>query len=117
MQLDRITIALVVAGLGSALPTGGDLNFAPIHTLGKRGSASVIEAIMPSSSSCDGRGDECTTAEVAGPVLADSMSHFGVTAGVAQAGILSLIAYESNELQYRKNLNQDTNPGRGTANE
>lgn len=116
MQLNTITI-ITLASLGSTMPTSGDRHLATTQTLQKRDAASVIEAIMPSSTSCDGRGDECTTADVAGPVLAESMGHFDVTTGVAQAGILSLIAYESNELQYRKNLNQDSNPGRGTANE
>ncbi|KAF3768711.1 hypothetical protein M406DRAFT_223362, partial [Cryphonectria parasitica EP155] len=79
--------------------------------------ASVIEAIMPSSVSCSGRGDECTTAAVAGPLLADAMTTYSITSGVEQAGILALIAYESDELQYKKNTNQDANLGRGTANE
>lgn len=116
MHVRTLTTALVLAGTALSLPTG-EQALQPTRTVAKRGAAAIIEAIMPSSASCSGRGDECTTAEVAGPYLADSMTHFGITSGIAQAGILSLVAYESNELQYRQNLDQSSQLGRGTVNE
>lgn len=118
MHIQPLTITASLALLGTALslPTGEQAR-TPTRTVVKRGAAAIVEAIMPSSTSCSGRGDECTTAEVAGPYLADSMSYFDITSGIAQAGILSLVAYESNELQYRKNLDQSSQLGRGTVNE
>lgn len=118
MHLQTLTIASALGGTALCLPTREHpTSTTPTRTVEKRGAAAVVEAIMPSSTSCSGRGDECTTAEVAGPYLADSMAYFDVTSGVAQAGILSLVAYESNELQYRKNLDQSAQLGRGTVNE
>lgn len=119
MHMQTLLAALALAGSALARPTirtVGEI-VAPTRALNKRSAASVVEAIMPSSTSCAGRGDECTTAAAAGPLLADAMSTYSITNGVEQAGILALIAYESNELQYKKNTNQDSNLGRGTANE
>lgn len=80
--------------------------------------AETLVLIMPSAASCAGRGDECATAAVAAPHLAASMRRYGVATGYEQAGILSLIAYESVELQYRVNQNAEQRAlGRGTANE
>lgn len=80
--------------------------------------AETLLLIMPSAASCAGRGDECATAAVAAPYLAASMRQYGVATGYEQAGILSLIAYESIELQYRVNQNAEQRAlGRGTANE
>lgn len=108
MQLCTLTVALALAGVGLALPT---------QTLTRRSSAvQIIETIMPSSTSCSGRGDECTTATDAAPYLIDSMAEYGIGSPVEMAGILSIIAYESGEMQYKKNTNQAANPGRGTAN-
>lgn len=116
MHVHMFSTALAFAGTALALPTMEETRI-PTRTVSKRGAAAVVEAIMPKSTDCSSRGDECATADVAGPVLADSMTHFGITSGAAQAGILSLVAYESNELQYRKNLDQSAQLGRGTVNE
>lgn len=117
MHLRTFTSTLALAGIALSLPVGED-SLTPTRTVAKRSAASIIEAIMPSSSSCDGRGDECTTADIAGPYLADSMAHYGITSGIAQAGILSLIAYESLELQYKTNQNAEQKAaGRGTSNQ
>lgn len=121
MQVTTLVASLALVGFSMARPTlraVGDLvEPSRINLLSKRSAASVIESIMPKSTSCSSRGDECTTAEVAGPYLAESMATYNVTTGVEQAGILALIAYESGELEYKKNTNQDANEGRGTANE
>lgn len=80
--------------------------------------AGTIKIIMPLSVSCADRGDECTTADVAAPYLAASMETYGVKTGYEQAGILALISYESNQLQYKTNLVPEHKAaGQGTANE
>ncbi|KAJ4414689.1 hypothetical protein N0V82_007803, partial [Gnomoniopsis sp. IMI 355080] len=80
--------------------------------------AGTVKIIMPLSVSCAGRGDECTTADVAAPYLAASMDTYGIKTGYEQAGILALISYESNQLQYKTNLNPANKAaGQGTANE
>lgn len=125
MQLPNliITTSLALATVAAALPAAGDRATAPppiTQTLARRDgtAADTLVLIMPSSASCEGRGDECATAEVAAPYLVESMDAYEVTTGYEQAGILSLIAYESVELQYRKNQNaQQLALGRGTANE
>ncbi|CAN8100587.1 unnamed protein product [Discula destructiva] len=120
MQLHTLTealaLALALAGVGLALPTGN--HALPARALGKRGwfSTAVIEAIMPKSTSCDNRGDECTTGAVAAQYLHRAVLKYGVTTDIEKAGIAALIAYESGELQYKKNLDQAAQPGRGTAN-
>lgn len=115
MQSRILTAAIALASVGLALPTKGD-NLIPTRTLDKRDVAATIAAIMPSSTSCSGRGDECTTAEDAVEYLTGSMAEYHVTTSIEQAGILALIAYESGEMQYKKNLDQAAQPGRGTAN-
>lgn len=130
MQLPSLITAtatsLALAGTAVALPAVGDKVTLPsaaaaaARALVRRGggAAGTLELIMPSSASCEGRGDECTTAEVAAPLLVDSMTTYKVETGYEQAGILALIAYESIELQYRKNQNAEQLAlGRGTANE
>lgn len=115
MQLQTITAALALAGVGLSLPTRVD-SLTPTRTWDKRDVASTIVAIMPSSTSCDGRGDECTTAEDAVEYLTGSMAQYDISTAVEQAGLLALMAYESVEMQYKKNLDQAAQTGRGTAN-
>lgn len=121
MQLPNLitTTSLALAGAAVALPAVGDKVTLPSRRDGGGGTAAAtLELIMPKSASCDGRGDECTTAAVAAPLLVDSMQAYDVATGYEQAGILALIAYESVELQYRKNQNAEQLAlGRGTANE
>lgn len=78
--------------------------------------ADTLIIIMPDSASCSGRGDECVTADVAAPFLVESMEKYKVSTGKEQAGILALIAYESQQLRYKKNLLHSAD-GQGTANE
>ncbi|KKY34837.1 hypothetical protein UCDDA912_g05199 [Diaporthe ampelina] len=87
----------------------------PSSSLGKREATKVLEAIMPKSSSCEGRGDQCRTASQAAPYLVQAMTKYKTTAPMEQAGILSLVAYESLEMQYSKNLNNAA-AGQGTSN-
>ncbi|KAJ4386660.1 hypothetical protein N0V93_009558 [Gnomoniopsis smithogilvyi] len=115
MRLQTLTTTFALAGVGVALPTRTD-GLTPTRTWDKRSVAATIVAIMPSSASCAGRGDECTTAEDAVEYLTGSMTEYSVTTAIEQAGLLSLIAYESVEMQYKKNLDQSAQTGRGTVN-
>lgn len=115
MKFQTIATNLALVSVGLALPTRTDSQ-TPTRTWDKRSVAATIVAIMPSSASCDGRGDECTTAEDAVEYLTGSMTEYSVNTAVEQAGLLSLIAYESVEMQYKKNLDQAAQTGRGTVN-
>ncbi|KAG6362009.1 hypothetical protein INS49_010238 [Diaporthe citri] len=111
MQFQHLTTLLTFAGAALALPTATT----PSKALGKREATQVLLDIMPKSSSCDGRGDECRTATQAASHLVQAMTKYNTTAPMEQAGILSLIAYESLEMQYKKNLNNAA-AGQGTSN-
>lgn len=129
MQLQTLTCSLALASAILALPTATRTNTntnneqAPplraTRTLDTRDSGvDLVIAIMPSSTSCAGRGDECVTADVAAPLLANGLAHYGVTTGVEQAGILALVAFESVEMQYKYNTNADAAAGgKGTSNQ
>lgn len=117
MYAATLTTALfALAGTVSSRPSSCGRTF---NTRNGNGTAAdTVLAIMPQSVSCEGRGDECATADGAAPYLAGSMSQYRVTSSAEQAGILALIAYESIELQYRTNQNAEQKAlGRGTANE
>lgn len=111
MQFQYLTTLLAFTGAALALPASE----APTKYLGKREAAKVLEAIMPKSTSCEGRGDQCRTASQAAPYLVQAMTKYNTTAPMEQAGILSLVAYESVEMQYSKNLNNAA-AGQGTSN-
>lgn len=109
MQFQYLTTLLAFAGAALALPT------APTKTLGKREAKQVLLDIMPQSASCEGRGDECRTAVQAAPFLVQAMTKYNTTQPMEQAGILALVAYESEQLRYKKNLNNAAS-GQGTSN-
>ncbi|POS80837.1 hypothetical protein DHEL01_v200752 [Diaporthe helianthi] len=111
MQFQYLTTMLAFAGAALALPAATT----PTKTLGKREATQVLLAIMPSSSSCDGRGDECRTAVQAGAYLVQAMIKYGLTEPVEQAAVLALIAFESVQMQYKKNL-VNAAAGQGTSN-
>lgn len=111
MQLTTVITTLAAGGTALALPS----TTKPSCTLGKRDSAKVIEAIMPSSTSCAGRGDQCRTADQAAPYLVKAMEDYSIGTNVEQAGILALVAYESGEMHYSKNLNNAA-AGQGSSN-
>lgn len=111
MQFTTLITALAAAGAALALPT----TRTPTRTLAKREATQVLLDIMPSSSSCAGRGTQCRTASQAAPHLVKAMQDYGIGTGLEQAGILALVAYESVEMQYKKNLNNAAS-GQGTSN-
>ncbi|KAJ0121019.1 hypothetical protein J7T55_008179 [Diaporthe amygdali] len=111
MQFQYLTTLLAFTGAAMALPTANT----PIRTLTKRTSADILQTIMPKSASCDGRGDECRTAAQAAPFLVKAMTDYNIGTQTEQGGILALIAYESEQMQYKKNLNNAA-AGQGTSN-
>lgn len=128
MQLHILISSLAWAATTLAAPTATTNGEGPasvprrLHgtrTLPRRGTgAETVAAIMPLSTSCAGRGDECVTADVAAPYLASGFNHYGVTTAIEQAGILALVAYESVEMEYKRNTNETAAAGgQGTSNE
>jgi hypothetical protein len=111
MQFQYLTTLLAFSGAALALPAATT----PIKTLGKREATQVLLDIMPSSSSCAGRGDECRTASQAAPYLVQAMTKYGLAQPMEQAGVLALVAFESKEMQYKKNL-VNAAAGQGTSN-
>lgn len=111
MQSQYLITLLAFAGAAMALPTATTST----KTLGKREATQVLLDIMPSSSSCEGRGDECRTAVQAGSYLVQAMTKYQLTEDMEQAGVLALVAFESKEMQYKKNL-VNAAGGQGTSN-
>lgn len=83
---------------------------------GKHLTAGILVEIMPLSSSCEGRGGECRTAEQALPYFNKAMSKYNTTLDVEKAGILALVGFESADMQYKRNQNNAAN-GQGTSNQ
>jgi hypothetical protein len=80
--------------------------------------ADIILAIMPNSSSCSGAAyaDECRTASEAAPYVIHSFANFTVYAPAQIAACLAYMAYESGQLEYKKNhYPAPGRPGQGTA--
>lgn len=111
MQFQYLTTLLAFTGAALALPTA----ITPTKSLNKRLTTQAITEIMPSSASCSGRGDQCRTAAQAAPLFEKAFSDYGIEKDVEKAGILALVAYESLEMQYSKNL-VNAAAGQGTSN-
>lgn len=128
MQLQTLICSLAFASATLALPTATRANtnideappLAASRTLHARGvqEVALVTAIMPQSTSCAGRGDECVTADVATPLLISGFKRYNITTGMEQAGILALVALESGEMQYKYNTAPDQAAGgKGTSNQ
>lgn len=76
--------------------------------------APVLEQICPNTS-CPEGDQECRTAAQAAPWIAQSMLDYEIYNTKAMASVIALMAYESGDFKYKKNLNPD-NHGQGTAN-
>jgi hypothetical protein len=98
--------ALGLGGLGLAAP-------APVRR--DTTAQSIVEAIMPGSTSCTGKLAECRTATQATPYLITAFAQWGCTSPAQIAAGLAWIALESVELQYKHNVSPGR-PGQGTAN-
>lgn len=74
----------------------------------------VIEAIMPKSTSCEGADfpNECRTAEQAAPFVAEALIPFS---NAEKAALLALMGYESVDFRYKHNVSPGVE-GQGTAN-
>lgn len=105
MQFSTVLVG-ALATLTSAAPTPA-----------VKSTASIIEQIAPKSSSCASADfpDECRTAEQAGPLLFAGMEAHGLTSPNQQAALLSLVALESGDFQYKRNKFPGR-PGQGTSN-
>lgn len=77
--------------------------------------AAIIEQIAPDSVSCEGKSDECRTAEQAAPFIFDSMCQYGIQDPNQIAAIISLMAFECGQFVYKRNAFPGR-PGQGTAN-
>lgn len=77
--------------------------------------APIISAIAPNATECASDNDECRTAEQAAPWIALGMFQHGVFSTKEMAAVISLMAFESVEFQYKHNLFPGR-PGQGTAN-
>lgn len=80
----------------------------------------IIEEIAPKSKACPTEGDfidECRSAEEAAPFIFESLYRYGLYHRNEQAAVISLMALESGEFQYKKNhFPEPGRPGQGTAN-
>ncbi|KAJ1334103.1 putative chitinase [Microdochium nivale] len=85
--------------------------------------ADIIAAVAPTSVSCTGASvaDECRTNVQVAPALIDAYLAYGIYEPTAMASILALLALESGEFRYKRNLQHakpdaTTHWGQGTAN-
>ncbi|KAF4981844.1 hypothetical protein FZEAL_2423 [Fusarium zealandicum] len=90
------------------------LGFANL-SFGQLYAAKVVEHIAPKSTKCPAKLKECRTAEQAAPYIARSMYEYGVYSVKEMAAIISLMAFESGDFQYKQNAFPGR-PGQGTAN-
>lgn len=117
MQFQYLTTLLALTGAALSAPTAtrSQSKCQPTQTLL---SADTLLKIMPKSASCDGRGEECRTAAQAANYLGDAMIKYKTTKPMEQAGILALVALESGQMQYKKNLDKTAAAGgKGTSNQ
>ncbi|KAK7932098.1 hypothetical protein PG985_002810 [Apiospora marii] len=102
MQFTYAT-SLLLAGLAMASP------------IERRGAAAdAIAAIAPDSKTCDGSAD-CRTAAQAAPFMIQAFQDYKIYAAGQIAGILALMAFESDQFKYKHNVSPGR-PGQGTAN-
>lgn len=101
--------------LATTLLLAGSSTAAPLRKRGGDTSAAqIILQIAPGSASCTDT-KECRTAEQAAPFLIDAMVKYGVTTPSEIAAVLALMAFESVDLKYKRNVSPGR-PGQGTAN-
>ncbi|ORY57548.1 uncharacterized protein BCR38DRAFT_354673 [Pseudomassariella vexata] len=76
--------------------------------------AAIVQKIAPDSVTCSDT-KECRTASQAAPFLINAMQKYGVTSPGEIAGVLALMAFESDSFKYKHNISPGR-PGQGTAN-
>ena len=101
------TLAVIAMGLVSGAQAVGYHN--PIE---------IVEAVAPASAGpCVANNTECRTAAEAAPWIFGSFLQYKIDNDNAVAAVLSLLALESGELQYKRNkFPAPGNPGQGTVN-
>lgn len=113
MQLRNIiSTAVILTGLVASAPLP---SLAPFLFARESSAVSMIETIMPKSTSCPSGLQGCATAEQAAPYLIQAFQTYNLQSSGQIAGVLALIGYESNDLEYRQNVDPGR-PGQGTAN-
>jgi hypothetical protein len=83
----------------STSSNGGQSNSAHSLTV-----AQLLE-IAPTANTCDNApaAGECSTAQEAVPFITQSFTNYNVTSPAEQAALISLMAFETDELKYKKN--------------
>jgi len=98
----------------------GSAAASPVERRGALVAADIIAKIAPSSVSCANT-DECRTNEQVGAALIQAMLDYEIYNPAAMASIIALIALESGEFKYKRNLQHDNAAqaihwGQGTSN-
>ncbi|KAI8668683.1 hypothetical protein NCS57_00680500 [Fusarium keratoplasticum] len=91
------------------------LGFANLSLASPLYAAPIIEHAAPKSVKCDPKNDECRTAKQAAPFITKGFYDYGIYDVKEMAAILSLMAFESVDFQYKRNKSPGR-PGQGTAN-
>ncbi|KAL2001149.1 hypothetical protein VTN02DRAFT_2173 [Thermoascus thermophilus] len=73
--------------------------------------------IAPASNTCANAPapDQCATAAQAAPLISASFQRYGVTSRAEQAAVVGLMAFESAQFRYNRNVDPGV-PGQGTRN-
>lgn len=110
MKYSQITTALLLASSSLAAP----LNTTCAIEARADTAASIISKIAPTAAACTASDTDCRTPEEAAPYLINALSKYGVINVAEIAGVLALMAYESDDFKYK--TNSKGTPGQGTAN-
>ncbi|KAK4507733.1 hypothetical protein PRZ48_001468 [Zasmidium cellare] len=90
------------------------------NTTGGTITAQNLIDLAPSTATCDTTaqfGDECRTASIAAPAIAQSFTDYTVTSFGAQAALVSIMLFESGDFKYSRNhFPAPGRPGQGTRN-
>ncbi|KAH7039736.1 uncharacterized protein B0I36DRAFT_357131 [Microdochium trichocladiopsis] len=113
MKTSSIFAAAAVMLAGSAVA-------APLERRAELVAADIVAQIAPKSVSCAAGSDECRTNKQVGEALVEAMLAYEIYNPAAMASITALIALESGEFVYKRNLQHDgadsIHWGQGTSN-
>ncbi|KAK1149901.1 hypothetical protein N8T08_003457 [Aspergillus melleus] len=112
MRSSQITNALVALSVSLLAGTASASTF---EARDVQLTAQQIEAIAPTSNTCDGAPspDECATSEQAALNIAKSFETYEVTSPAEQAAVIGLMAFESGDFKYNRNHSPGI-PGQGS---
>lgn len=102
MKASQITNALLAFSVSLL---AGSASASAIQARDVQLTAQQIEAIAPTSNTCDGAPSEgeCATSEQAAQNIAKSFETYQVTSPAEQAAVIGLMAFESVEFKYNRN--------------